>query len=95
MSAAFAAPIAPPGWYCENTAATSICNSFEMTTASASPRASAMVVEVVGAGKPKESISDLWIGAGSRIVSGLRLTISHVEGCMWDVSTISGSAESK
>ena len=72
--------MAPPGWFCENTACTLMCSSFEMTTARASPSASAIVVLVVGALKPNESVSDLWIGAGSKIVSGRCLAISQVEG---------------
>lgn len=66
-----------------------------MTIARASPSAIAMVVEEVGALTPNESVSDLCIGEGSKIVSGRILAISQVEGWTWDVMTMIGRVGSK
>jgi hypothetical protein len=71
------------------------CISFETAIASASPSASVMVVDIVGALTPNASFSDMCNGAGRRIVPGLCLIISQFEGCVWDVMIIVGNLISK
>jgi hypothetical protein len=59
--AAASTPIAPPGWYDRKTSAGLlpgiVCSRSATARDRASPKASATVVEVVGADKPKETLS--------------------------------------
>ncbi|KAG7144041.1 hypothetical protein HYQ46_007222 [Verticillium longisporum] len=73
-----AAPIAPPGWFRAKTPATLGCSSSAAAMATASPTASATVVDVVGADTPNEDVSDSCTGAGSSTVPGLAWIRSHV-----------------
>ena len=68
-----------------------------MARARESPRASAMVVDIVGAGRPKTSYSDIGIGAGRRMerAEGREEKSGHVEGDVWDVMAMSGRAEGR
>jgi len=60
--------------------------------ARASVRASAVVVEVVGAGRPKDCTSDVGMGAGRRIErwAGRAEKRGQVDGWVWEVNTIKG-----
>ena len=53
------------------------------------------MVDVVGAGRPNETVSDVGIGAGSKMQfeDGRLLKRGQVEGWMWEVITRSGSEE--
>lgn len=53
-----------------------------------------MVVDMVGAGSPNAWVSEMWMGAGSRIdmYDGREKRSGQVEGWMWDVTTMSGKA---
>lgn len=62
--------MAPPGWLAAKTVGVSRPDEewrvSATLSAKLSPRASVMVVEVVGAEKPNEAVSDSWSVVGSR-----------------------------
>ena len=59
--------------------------------------ASAAVVDIVGAGRPKASSSEIGIGAGRRMerADGREEKSGHVEGDVCDVMAMSGRAEGR
>lgn len=85
-----AAPMAPPGWYLEKMVEMFPWISRAMTRARASPTAIAIVVDVVGAAQPNDTVSGSKVGAGNRIVFGRRLMISQLDRCVWPVRMIIG-----
>ena len=68
------------------------CRRRATASARASLSANAVVVDVVGAGSPKERVSDVCIGAGRRIQfdAGRSSNSGQVDGCVCEVITMRG-----
>lgn len=73
------------------------CRRRAIARARASVRARAVVVEMVGAGRPNESFSEMGIGAGRSMerAEGRVEKRGQVDGLVWDVMAMRGRAEGR